>query len=228
MSNPLDELDLSSGGPRGRASSSRSLLDLLPEPDAPEIALPETGPLVDLPRDEAPAGAVSAATAEPAISAGALEGEPVLETALEEPEPPREGTAPLRSRLAALAADFAFVLLLTAAPLLVATAGPARSLAPAGLWWTAGFAIYLSFFATVIPLSLFGKTVGMALTGLNARGGAELPPLTFVESSRRWLGTFAAVAGLGVPLVIGRRPELPSLADRLSGRPVVYEEVDGR
>ncbi|HEV8118226.1 MAG TPA: RDD family protein, partial [Thermoanaerobaculia bacterium] len=101
-----------------------------------------------------------------------------------------------------------------------------RSLAPSGLWWTAGFAIYLSFFATVIPLSLFGKTVGMALTGLDARGGAEMPPLTFVESSRRWVGTFAAVAGLGVPLLVGRQPGLPSLADRLSGRPVVYEEVD--
>jgi hypothetical protein len=215
MTNPLDELDLSSGS-RGRGSSEQAVLDLLPEPDAPELAVPEAGPLVDLPL----AGSPDEATA----PAPLLEMEPSPE--MEEPEPAREGTAPLRSRLGALAADFAFVLLLTAAPLLVATAGPARSLAPSGLWWTAGFAIYLSFFATVIPLSLFGKTVGMALTGLDARGGAEMPPLTFVESSRRWVGTFAAVAGLGVPLLVGRQPGLPSLADRLSGRPVVYEEVD--
>jgi hypothetical protein len=215
MTNPLDDLDLSSGESRGRGSSNHAVLDLLPEADPPELALPEAGPLVDLPLDEAPAAPVLAAST------------PLLETEVEPgPEPVREGTAPLRSRLGALAADFAFVLLLTAAPMLVATAGPARSLDPAGLWWTAGFAIYLSYFATVIPLALFGKTVGMALTGLNARGGAEMPPLTFVESSRRWLGTLAAVAGLGVPLVFGRQPGLPSLADRLSGRPVVYEGVE--
>jgi len=221
MKNPLDELDLSSGGSRNRGSADQAVLDLLPEPDAPELTLPEAGPLVDLPLDDSPAPA-AASTFAPAL---VPERQPALET--EEPEPAREGTAPLRSRLGALAADFAFVLLLTAAPLLVATAGPARSLAPAGLWWTAGFAIYLSFFATVIPLTLFGKTVGMALTGLDARGGGEMPPLTFVESSRRWVGTLAAVAGLGVPLLVGRQAGLPSLADRLSGRPVVYEESPG-
>ena len=142
-----------------------------------------------------------------------------------EAEPPREGTAPLRSRVGALAADIAFVLLMTAASLLAATAGPARSLDPDALWWTAAFAIYLSFFATVIPLSLFGKTVGMALTGLTARGGQETPPLTMAESSRRWLGTLIALAGLGVPLLVGRTPGLPSVADRLSGRPLGFEEV---
>jgi hypothetical protein len=214
VKNPLDELDLSPREPRSGRSAAQAMLDLEPAETAPEIDLPDSEPLVDLPLGGA---ATAAAVAAPApVPAGPVE---VLEV-----EPPREGTAPLRSRIGALAADIAFVLLLTAAPLLAATAGPARSLAPDGLWFTGAFAIYLSFFATVIPLALFGKTIGMALTGLTARGDSEAP-LTMSESSRRWLGTLIALAGLGVPLLIGREPGLPSMADRLAGRPLEFEEV---
>ena len=191
---------------------SQAVLEVDPAGPAPEIALPESGPLADLPLGET----------------GAAEVPIPFAVDLPEAEPVREGTAPLRSRIGALAADIAFVLLLTAAPLLAATAGPARDLTPGGLLWTALFAIYLSFFVTVLPLSLFGKTIGMALTGLTARGGPEMPHLTFVESSRRWLGTLIALAGLGAPLLVGRAPGLPSVADRLSGRPLAYEEVESR
>ena len=211
MKNPLDELDLSPREPRGGRSAAQAMLDLDPSDPAPEIAPADSGPLVDLPLGAAPVAAAAAP-----LPAGPVE--------VAEVEPPREGTAPLRSRIGALAADVAFVLLLTAAPLLAATAGPARALSPEGLWFTGAFAIYLSFFATAIPLALFGKTVGMALTGLTARGDSEAP-LTMRESSRRWIGTLIALAGLGIPLLIGREPGLPSVADRLAGRPLEFEEV---
>ena len=136
------------------------------------------------------------------------------------------GAAPLSARGAAFAADAALVLLLAAAALLAATAGRGQPLRLQGLFWTAVFAVYLSFFATVVPLILFGKTVGMALTGLTARGRRG-SPLTAVESARRWLGTALTAAGLGVPLVVTRRHrEAPSPGDRLSGRPLTVEHVD--
>jgi hypothetical protein len=134
--------------------------------------------------------------------------------------------APLPARGAAFAADAALVLLLAAAALLAATAGRGQPLRIQGLFWTGAFAVYLSFFSTVVPLMLFGKTVGMALTGLTARG-RQGAPLTAVESARRWLGTVLTVASLGVPLVVTRRHrEAPSPGDRLSGRPLAVEEVD--
>jgi hypothetical protein len=136
------------------------------------------------------------------------------------------GAAPLSSRAGAFAADAALVLLLAAAALLAATAGRGQPLRLQGLFWTAAFAVYLSFFSTVVPLILFGKTVGMALTGLTARGRRGFP-LTAAESARRWLGTALTVAGLGAPLVVTRRHrEAPSPGDRLSGRPLTVEVVE--
>ena len=209
--NPLDDADLFSDD--GEALSAGALLEIADQ--EPPAGLPETGAgaLADLPLD---GGAAPLTVPEEDIA-----GEVQVETG-------RSGAAPLLSRLAAFAADSAFVLLLTAAPLLAATAGPARSLAPRGLWWTAMFAIYLSFFATIIPLVLFGKTVGMALTGLTARSGPDRPALTAVESARRWIGSLLAAAGLGIPLLFFRDVDAPSLADRLSGRPLEFEEVDSR
>lgn len=205
----LDEVDLFSEAPAAAASAERLLLDVAGDP-APKPEAPENSPFVDLP----------------------LNGEPAREDLATLPlsedhvrvEPGRAGVAPLSSRVGAFAADSAFVLLLTAAPLLAATAGPAPLLSPRGLWWTGAFAVYLSFFASIVPLVLFGKTVGMALTGLTARGGPERPALTAIESSRRWLGTLLAAAGLGIPLWIRRDPQAPSIADRWSGRPLVFEE----
>jgi hypothetical protein len=115
------------------------------------------------------------------------------------------------------------VLLLAAAALLAATAGRGQALRLQGLAWTAVFALYLSFFSTVVSLSLFGKTVGMALTGLTARGAAGAA-LTAAESARRWVGTLLTLASLGFALVVTRRDrQAPSPADRLSGRPLAWE-----
>ncbi len=128
------------------------------------------------------------------------------------------------ARVAAFAADGALVLLLVAAALLAATAGRGRTLEISGLLWTGVFAFYLSFFSTVVPLVLFGKTVGMALTGLTARGPRGSAALTAAQSARRWLGTALTLVTLGAPLLATRRDRsAPSPGDRLSGRPLTSE-----
>jgi hypothetical protein len=212
----LDDLDLSTGKKSGASAGS--------PPDLAGASLSgnaagspaQTPGLVDLPlvASAAPApGRVILRTP----SVAAVEAAP---RALD------GGAAPLSARGAAFAADAALVLLLAAAALLAATAGRGQPLRLQGLFWTAAFAVYLSFFSTVVPLILFGKTVGMALTGLTARGRSG-SPLTARESARRWLGTALTVASLGAPLVVTRRRrEAPSPGDRLSGRPLVLEEVD--
>ena len=71
----------------------------------------------------------------------------------------------------------------------------------------------------VVPLVLFGRTVGMALAGLAARDDGTGRRLTATEAARRWAGTLATVAAVGLPLLFtARDPEAPTLADRLSGR----------
>lgn len=133
--------------------------------------------------------------------------------------------APLSRRWRALAADAATVVLLVAAATLAATALRARPLAPWALAWAAGFALYLSFFAAVVPLVLFGRTLGMALADLTARAPGS-PRIRSVEGTRRWLGTLATFATLGIPLLFTKRDSsAPSLADRFSGRPLL--ESDG-
>ena len=91
--------------------------------------------------------------------------------------------------------------------------------------WAAAFAFYLSFFATVLPLVLFGRTVGMALAGLTAapRGGSRgLAPR---ESVLRWLGTVLTLLSLGISLLFTRRDRVaPTLADALSGRSLLRAE----
>lgn len=133
------------------------------------------------------------------------------------------GAAPLSARWMAFAADAAVILLAVAASLLAATAGRFEAPSRAGLAWALLFAVYLSFFATSLALTLFGKTVGMALTGLSARSEVSVR-LTAGESARRWLGTVLTAAALGLPLLFtGRRRDAPTPADRLSGRPLVLE-----
>ena len=227
----LDELDLSTGTGAPAASaerptdlSSASLSEAKIQDDA--LARAQTaggspaGKMIDLPLAPSPAplpGRVILRTPAPAVAPAEvpLSG-------------PAGSAAPLTARVAAFAADAALVLLLAAAALLAATAGRGQPLRLQGLFWTAVFALYLSFFATVVPLILFGKTVGMALTGLTARG-RRASPLTAAESSRRWAGTVLTAASLGAPLVVTRRHrEAPSPGDRLSGRPLTVEEVDSQ
>ena len=226
----LDELDLTAGTKAGApvepaadlstASLSGPLTadDALARSEHDARSPTSTRGLVDLPL-------VSGAAPTP--------GRVILRTpavpAAEVAPPERDGrAAPLSARGAAFAADAALVLLLAAAALLAATAGRGQPLRVQGLLWTAVFALYLSFFSTVVPLILFGKTVGMALTGLTARGRRG-SPLTAAESARRWLGTALTAATLGVPLVVtGRDRQAPSPGDRLSGRPLELERLDSQ
>jgi uncharacterized RDD family membrane protein YckC len=198
--NRLDEIDLSSGA----AGAQEVLRDRFAS---------GSQALVDLPLRPAAAGISRSAARVPDSAAPGV----------------RAHAAPLSARGAAFAADSALVLLLVAAALLAATAGRGQALDLGGLLWTGVFAFYLSFFSTVVPLILFGKTVGMALTGLTARGPKGSVPLTTAQSARRWLGTVLTFLTLGVPLLATRRDRgSPSPGDRLSGRPLVWESRESR
>ena len=213
----LDEIDLSSGAPSASAKRDLALAEVAEEQEPlaraevlPRGSASESAAFVDLPLRPAATGARPPAR-------------------LPEPADPgaRAAAAPLAARGAAFAADGALVLLLVAAALLAATAGGGRTLEISGLLWTGVFALYLSFFSTVVPLILFGKTVGMALTGLTARGPRGSAPLTVSQAARRWLGTALTLFTLGAPLIATRRDRgAPSPGDRLSGRPLTPETVE--
>jgi RDD family protein len=161
---------------------------------------PEIRPLTDFPlRAEPTSDLASPAPAGPASSA--------------------TGLAYLPDRAIGTAADAAVSILLVLAGLLAAYAARGRTPQFAGLGWASLFALYVSFFVVVVPLVLFGRTVGMALAGLIARDDGAGRRLTPAEASRRWAGTLATVAAVGLPLFFtARDPEAPTPADRLSGR----------
>ena len=128
--------------------------------------------------------------------------------------------APLGARLSAAAADAASVLLLAALAILGARVLTGQSPSPAGIPWALGFLVYLSFFATVPALVLFGRTVGMAISDLSARSEAEagVPARAAV---RRWAATLSTGATAGLLLLWTRRsPDAPTPADRFSGCPL--------
>lgn len=140
---------------------------------------------------------------------------------------PSPATARLSARAVAFVGDLALVLLAVAAALLAATAaGGAQAAAPTprGLAWAGAFAFYFSFFAITVPLLFFGKTIGLALSGLVVRAGETGRRLSIGESVLRWTGTLLTAAALGLPLLFTMRdPERPTPADRLSGRGLVEE-----
>ena len=222
----LDEIDLSSGAAEPLASASGSAKK---DPTRAGVFEPEE-PLAraEVLQD----GSVSGRPAfldlplRPAAAGTPRPSARIPESAASDVRAP---AAPLRARGAALAADGALVLLLVAAALLAATAGRGRTLEISGLLWTGVFAVYLSFFSTVVPLVLFGKTVGMALTGLTARGPRGSAPLTVAQSARRWLGLALTLFTLGTPVLVTRRDRgAPSPGDRLSGRPLRWEGPESR
>jgi RDD family len=130
----------------------------------------------------------------------------------------RGPAAPLGARLSAAAADAATVLLLTALGVLAARIATGASPRPEGVPWLLGFVVYLSLCASVPPLVLFGRTVGMAISDLSARGAAEAG-ISAGEALRRWVGTLSVAATAGIVLLwTRRRPDFPTPADRLSGR----------
>jgi hypothetical protein len=136
--------------------------------------------------------------------------------------PEGQAAAPIPTRLTAAAADGALLLLLTALAILGARVASGRAPSPAGLAWAAGFLVYLSFFATVPPLVLFGRTVGMALADLTAGSGEDgSNRIGGLQAARRWIGTLATAASLGLLLfATARRPDAPTPADRVSGHPL--------
>ncbi|HZI65793.1 MAG TPA: RDD family protein [Thermoanaerobaculia bacterium] len=156
------------------------------------------------------------------------------------PEPPRDlgaaatsaapsgaaasGTASISDRALGAAADAATAVLLVLVALLGAFAAVGRTPRFEGLGWAAAFALDVSFFATVVPLVLFGRTVGMSLAGTVVRDEGAGRLLTPSEAARRWAGTLLTFAGLGLPLLwTVRDPDAPTLADRLSGRTLVRD-----
>ncbi len=132
--------------------------------------------------------------------------------------------APLSARLTSAAADTAAVLLLCALPLLAARLVTGTGPRPAGIPWVLAFLLYLSLFATVPALVLFGRTVGMALSDLSARGGeaeAGMPP---GAALRRWAAGVATAATGGLLLLwTARDAQSPTPADRLSGHALTLD-----
>jgi hypothetical protein len=130
------------------------------------------------------------------------------------------GAAPLGPRLSAAAADAAAVLLLTAVALLGARLVTGQSPRLSGIPWALGFLVYLSLFATVPALVLFGRTVGMAISDLSARDGGDAG-VPADAALRRWAGTLATAATGGLLLLWTRASaDAPTPADRLSGCPL--------
>ncbi len=150
--------------------------------------------------------------------------EPALEPAPESPaealpSPEKtDGAAPFAARVPAAAADAAMVLLLTALAVLAARLFTGASPDLRGLVWVAAFALYLSAFATIVPLIVFGRTVGMALADLTVRSTAGVPGVAPSAAVRRWLGTLATAASGGLLLFwTARDGQSPTPADRISG-----------
>ena len=155
------------------------------------------------------------------------------------PEPPLDLGSPIREAAPRLAvspgllpdraigtsADVATSVLVVLVALLAAFAVRDRTPRISGLGWTALFALIVSFFAIVVPLVLFGRTVGMALAGLVARDDGAGRQLTPSQAARRWVGTLATIAGVGLPLLWTMRdPGSSTPADRLSGRTLVRDD----
>jgi RDD family len=139
-------------------------------------------------------------------------------------QPHAVAAAPIAARWSAAAADAAAVLLIGALAILAARLATGASPRLSGIAWALGFLVYLSLFATVPPLILFGKTVGMALAELSVRRDAGGSGLSAAAALRRWLGTLATAAGAGLPLLwTARSSQAPTLADRLSGHPLAVD-----
>ena len=81
------------------------------------------------------------------------------------------------------------------------------------------FATAFSFLYTIVPLTFWGRTPGMAAFGLVARTRSQIP-LTIQQSIRRWVGAVLTVLLLGLPLLLALTGR--SLADRLSASRVSW------
>lgn len=166
--------------------------------------------------------------AERALNDFPLRAEPPLDLASadasETTAAPESGLASLPDRAIGAAADTATSILIVLVALLAAFAARDRTPRISGLGWAALFALTVSFFAVVVPLILFGRTVGMALAGLVAKDQGVGRRLTPAQAVRRWAGTLITIAGAGLPLLWSLRDaDAPTPADRLSGRTLVRD-----
>jgi uncharacterized RDD family membrane protein YckC len=130
-----------------------------------------------------------------------------------EPAAPKSEFASRGSRFAAGLADLVVHAAVTVAALLGARwlgVRPVISELPA----LAVFLLSFSFLYTVLPLAFWGYTLGMAWTGIAARN-RDGEPLTFGQTTRRWLGGLVTTLMLGLPLLVMVRGR--SLTDWISG-----------
>lgn len=155
--------------------------------------------------------------------------EPVPELPEPEPSAPPEeddeaaGESRRRARPARFSARLTAALL-DAGILLAAAATAVLGAFLLGVGWSeddlgglAALLLVFSFVYSVVPLAFWGRTPGMALAGVIARG-ADGGPLTFGQTGLRWLGGLLTLLLAGLPLLLAL-PALGdrSLADRLSG-----------
>ena len=63
------------------------------------------------------------------------------------------------------------------------------------------FLCSFSFLYTVVPLAFWGRTPGMAYTGIVSRGRDNLP-LTISQTVLRWLGVWITYMALGLPALV--------------------------
>jgi uncharacterized RDD family membrane protein YckC len=189
----------------------------MPRADKPDEPL-----LFDLPLDVSAERSRPPAVAERKRATQTPRPEPAPEPAELDPEEgeemeaaeaaPKSGTG-VGSRFAAGAAD----LLVHAAVAVVLLVGTRMmGVRPNVTDWPAlaVFLLAFSFLYIVVPLAFWGHTLGMAWAGLAARN-RDGEPLTFGQTTRRWLGGLLTLGLAGLPFVLtgaGR-----SLTDRLSG-----------
>jgi hypothetical protein len=157
------------------------------------------------------------------LDSGPAPGTPGSETPVRGSGAP--AAAPLAPRVMAATADLASAVLAVSLPIVGAALLRGSWPTAAGLLWAAAFALALSFAATVAALFLFGRTVGMVLAGLSVLPDESGRRPAVGQAVRRWLGTALSAAALGLPLLLTMRDaESPTLADRLSGRPLVEDD----
>jgi hypothetical protein len=180
----------------------------------------EGGPEAEAPGEETPGEETPEPTAPLAAAAGDWQDleTPELPPQDDEasPEPRRPVAASVLNRLSAALLDGGLLLVVAATAIvgayLLGVRWEVADLAPLGVFLAA-----FSFVYAVVPLAFWGRTPGMALVRILARG-SDGGPLTFGQTALRWFGGVLTLALAGLPLLLAL-PALGgrSLADRLSG-----------
>lgn len=86
------------------------------------------------------------------------------------------------------------------------------------------FLLSFSFLYTVMPLTFWGKTPGMAYAGIVCRSNEGLP-LTIPQTVLRWVGLVIVYAGVGLPALLALSGV--SLPDLLSRSRVLVDDRTG-